>query len=301
MKTKNKVEFITCVCDTTLENIRKEKTSTCSRCKNMFHTECLFYSKLELTKCPTCLIAQNFPFEETERILCRIKISNIEQEANVKISKEFEVEKLSLTDLNLTTNKGIYIHLYPMMNFDSKNFKEISISINNSKIFHAPLDISLIVKENNRIEITSNTNYKMKSPLWIFVLIRKEKELHEIKSSTLKISEPKCKIRLRKLFKNDLVAKEKFSVNCPYSSKTIKTPVKSIYCTHFQCFDFDNFLIINKIKKLLKCPICKIECFVDEMYQDMLFLKTIRSCEEKFGAEVNDRFELYINNNGNYL
>jgi hypothetical protein len=299
MNNKNNTELITCVCDTTLENIRKGKISTCTKCKKIFHPECLFASKFELKKCPACLIAQNFPFEETENILCRIKISNIEQ-TNPKISKEFEVDKLLLTDLNLSTNKGIYIHLYPMMNFDSKHFKEISISINNSKIFQAPSDISLLVHENNRIEITSNTNLKIKSPLWVFVLIRKEKEFDEIKSSTLKISEYQCKIKLRKLFKNDLIARENFSVKCPYSSKTIETPVKSIYCTHFQCFDLDNFLKINKFKKSLKCPICKIECFVDEMYQDMLFLKIIRSCEEKFGEEVNDRFQIYINNQGRY-
>ena len=51
-------------------------------------------------------------------------------------------------------------------------------------------------------------------------------------------------------FKDDdfgMVSRIVFSLNDPLSATKIKLPVKSVKCIHFECFDFENFCIFNKI------------------------------------------------------
>ncbi|CUM67111.1 uncharacterized protein PRCAT00004800001 [Priceomyces carsonii] len=53
---------------------------------------------------------------------------------------------------------------------------------------------------------------------------------------------------------NDLGLVEKFifSIKDPLSACKITLPVKSIYCVHFQCFDYEAFCIFNKIPAGIK-------------------------------------------------
>jgi hypothetical protein len=51
-------------------------------------------------------------------------------------------------------------------------------------------------------------------------------------------------------FKDDdfgMVDRIVFSLNDPLTATKIKLPVKSVKCIHFECFDFENFCIFNKI------------------------------------------------------
>lgn len=44
-----------------------------------------------------------------------------------------------------------------------------------------------------------------------------------------------------------IIEKMIFSLRDPLSASKIKLPVKSLMCTHFECFDFDNFCTFNRI------------------------------------------------------
>lgn len=54
----------------------------------------------------------------------------------------------------------------------------------------------------------------------------------------------------------EMIEKIIFTLRDPLSATKIKLPVKSITCSHFECFDFENFCVFNKIplgiKSILK-------------------------------------------------
>ncbi|KAJ6794304.1 E4 SUMO-protein ligase PIAL2-like isoform X2 [Iris pallida] len=48
----------------------------------------------------------------------------------------------------------------------------------------------------------------------------------------------------------------RITLNCPFSFKRIKTPVKGHLCKHHQCFDYDNFMEMNSRNPSWRCPSC---------------------------------------------
>lgn len=46
---------------------------------------------------------------------------------------------------------------------------------------------------------------------------------------------------------------------CPLSSERVKVPVRGLFCTHFQCFDLQNYLVVvsNTANPRWVCPLCK--------------------------------------------
>lgn len=45
----------------------------------------------------------------------------------------------------------------------------------------------------------------------------------------------------------EMIDKMVFTLTDPLTAKKIKLPIKSIGCTHFECFDFDNFCVFNHL------------------------------------------------------
>ncbi|ABN68016.2 zinc finger protein, MIZ type [Scheffersomyces stipitis CBS 6054] len=54
-----------------------------------------------------------------------------------------------------------------------------------------------------------------------------------------------------------IVDKFIFSLKDPLGASKIKLPVKSMYCIHFECFDFNNFCLFNKIPPGVKLLVKK--------------------------------------------
>ncbi|CAH6719512.1 hypothetical protein CLIB1444_02S10264 [[Candida] jaroonii] len=50
----------------------------------------------------------------------------------------------------------------------------------------------------------------------------------------------------------EMIEKIIFTLRDPLSATKIKLPVKSITCSHFECFDFENFCVFNKIPHGIK-------------------------------------------------
>ncbi|KAI5965847.1 uncharacterized protein KGF55_001210 [Candida pseudojiufengensis] len=49
-----------------------------------------------------------------------------------------------------------------------------------------------------------------------------------------------------------LIDKIIFSLKDPLGGSRIKLPVKSLHCKHFDCFDFENFCLFNKLPEMIK-------------------------------------------------
>jgi len=64
---------------------------------------------------------------------------------------------------------------------------------------------------------------------------------------------------------------------CPYTRMKIITPVRSRNCSHIQCFDLNNYLKINILKSVWKCPVCNGSCPYDSLILDLYFVEIIQT------------------------
>jgi hypothetical protein len=55
----------------------------------------------------------------------------------------------------------------------------------------------------------------------------------------------------------------KIPLLCTISTERIKIPARGIFCTHPQCFDLYNYMIVTSASANPKwiCPICKMPCY----------------------------------------
>ncbi|KAJ1944461.1 E3 SUMO-protein ligase pli1, partial [Linderina macrospora] len=66
------------------------------------------------------------------------------------------------------------------------------------------------------------------------------------------------------------------TMRCPLGLSRIRTPVRSLRCTHPQCFDLENFLELNSQMQTWECPVCSLaigswkDLLVDEFFQQIL-------------------------------
>lgn len=51
----------------------------------------------------------------------------------------------------------------------------------------------------------------------------------------------------------------KIPIICTLTIERIKTPVRGVFCSHFQCFDLNNFLVLtsSSVNPRWLCPLCK--------------------------------------------
>jgi hypothetical protein len=90
--------------------------------------------------------------------------------------------------------------------------------------------------------------------------------------------------------KNDLVTNQLISFKCPYALSRINHPVKSVKCTHDQCFDLLYFLEGKDGGGSFKCPVCSVSVEVGDLRIDERFAGLI----EKYS--VDDR--CFVDNDG---
>ena len=67
----------------------------------------------------------------------------------------------------------------------------------------------------------------------------------------------------------------KVSLLCPLTKNRIKVPGRSIKCNHFQCFDLESFVKMNRNSKnpKWKCPICDQPATIRNLVHDWYKLK----------------------------
>jgi hypothetical protein len=55
----------------------------------------------------------------------------------------------------------------------------------------------------------------------------------------------------------------KIPLTCTLSTERLKYPARGIFCTHNQCFDLYNFLVLTSLSTNPRwtCPFCRLPCF----------------------------------------
>lgn len=55
----------------------------------------------------------------------------------------------------------------------------------------------------------------------------------------------------------------KIPITCTLSSEKIRIPARGLFCTHFQCFDLQNFMMLTaqSANPRWLCPLCKLPCY----------------------------------------
>lgn len=65
------------------------------------------------------------------------------------------------------------------------------------------------------------------------------------------------------------------NIKCPLAGSRIQTPVRSIHCDHFECFDLTSFILLQQQATTWRCPVCNTtikynDLAVDEYMTDVL-------------------------------
>lgn len=65
------------------------------------------------------------------------------------------------------------------------------------------------------------------------------------------------------------------NIKCPIAGSRIQTPVRSVYCSHFECFDLTSFILLQQQATTWRCPICNEvlkyeDLAIDEYMEDVL-------------------------------
>ncbi|XP_057997468.1 E4 SUMO-protein ligase PIAL1 isoform X2 [Hevea brasiliensis] len=80
---------------------------------------------------------------------------------------------------------------------------------------------------------------------------------------------------------SDVVAEpSQVSLNCPISKRRIRTPVKGHCCKHYQCFDYESFMILNSTRPSWCCPVCNQSVCCIDIRMDQNIAKILREVRE---------------------
>ncbi|KAM7534697.1 hypothetical protein Aperf_G00000105858 [Anoplocephala perfoliata] len=67
------------------------------------------------------------------------------------------------------------------------------------------------------------------------------------------------------------------SLNCPLTLSRIRIPVRSINCSHLQCFDLMSYLSASRIRPRWSCPVCSISTPFRDLRRDEFFEELLRN------------------------
>ena len=72
----------------------------------------------------------------------------------------------------------------------------------------------------------------------------------------------------------------KIPLSCPLSTVRIDTPVRGLFCKHFQCFDLRNYLtlISESSNPRWNCPVCKAVAY--ELVVDPIMVEILKGIRE---------------------
>ncbi|KAJ2612555.1 E3 SUMO-protein ligase pli1 [Coemansia sp. RSA 1804] len=192
---------------------------------------------------------------------------------------------------------------YPVKLSVYVNAKAVSVAdVQKSIVCGQPLNLTEHIYKTtdhpNNISITYSTSGRWVSSL----VLAKELSLQAISSEIRKTSFVTAENVRQYFFKastdsddDDLISTGALiSLKCPLGLCRIKTPTRSKYCQHSQCFDCETFLQIKRRTNTWKCPVCSgaikswRELIVDGYFEEILQ-----------GTAENDD-QVYIESNGDW-
>ncbi|KAJ1737479.1 E3 SUMO-protein ligase pli1 [Coemansia sp. Benny D160-2] len=192
---------------------------------------------------------------------------------------------------------------YPVKLSVYVNAKAVSVAdVQKSIVCGQPLNLTEHIYKTtdhpNSISITYSTSGRWVSSL----VLAKELSLQAISSEIRKTSFVTAENVRQYFFKastdsddDDLISTGALiSLKCPLGLCRIKTPTRSKYCQHSQCFDCETFLQIKRRTNTWKCPVCSgaikswRELIVDGYFEEILQ-----------GTAENDD-QVYIESNGDW-
>ncbi|CCX07272.1 Similar to E3 SUMO-protein ligase pli1; acc. no. O94451 [Pyronema omphalodes CBS 100304] len=140
-----------------------------------------------------------------------------------------------------------------------------------------PADITdkLNLRENFRNEISLTYAQTQKEFVFLVNLVQTETVEDLVAKLQQGRSIPKEEVISDMVKKNsdtDLIATSVImSLKCPLSTLRIQTPVRSLFCTHVQCFDATSFLQLQQQAPTWTCPTCNKSITFDQLVKDMYF------------------------------
>lgn len=278
------------------KNKNKDKTK-CKECEREFHLSCFNcdfsrnFNKSFL--CFYCLMQRLFPFMRFQQILIKpfllkrkrenysdLIMKRINLDINLiekyKNEKEFEFLFFSF----IITNNFLLEENFNILKFPSNsivlNDKKYNVNI---KGISNCINIKDLVsnKKSGILDLKLNFTANDGNDFVLFAFIFKEITIKEVNIKD-NFDFNKCK----EIIKNNLnslngeiILSEEVTIEDPYTKMPIKIPVRSLKCSHIQCFDLITYLKVQFAKMNNKCPHCSKEIFINDLFICKFFLDVL--------------------------
>ena len=327
-------------------------------CLRVFHAGCLNFAT-ELTKkeremfeCPYCVLEKNDPLLENIRIILPTVLMNgaiqqrltLDEETLNLINKEPSVG-LVIKSVKLE-GKVLYDQAWPdsgELFLNNKRVLEFKPLQNNSALkkrkdekfftregIHSGINILKINFIRPAYHLLSSVRYNENAVYMIIVILvrrlKADELIRKIQAANVR-SVDDCREQIQRSLNNpeEEVSMDKVSVNLldPFDLQTLRTPTRTRFCNHLQCFSLENLVTSMEftVPRRWRCPICKLKAWdliVDgyqweilrgielkkEKISEITFFKNgtfelVKAPDNKRGRpnEIKDGMELEVNNN----
>lgn len=260
---------------------------SCNTCHKKQHVSCISnLSELLFYECIVCMMRKMNPADEVKEFL--IEPYLITQDP---VIKTFNYSKFLKNEV-FSNKSGIEIQLrcvkLQMPGYCISWPKQASLIVNkklmkefkelpNQKRKDSALDLTIAFSlgrnEISLVKKTDEDTYAL-----AVVKVRKlpiDKIFRKMSSSW--VLKNKCVEFIQAKFADDneiMQSSVKLNMKCPYTLKTIITPVRGKECSHINCFDLRTFIDIQRYESYTwRCPICKnpaYEVYIDKFIEEIL-------------------------------
>jgi len=120
-------------------------------------------------------------------------------------------------------------------------------------------------------------------------------EVHSVETLSSRVTEKKtmdfeaAKNRILKKFDAESevqAVSSKVSILDPLVKSKLKIPARASTCNHIECFDLNNYLMMNERIRTWKCPVCSKQAAYDDLVVDAFFLKLLANLPNDEISEV---------------
>lgn len=297
------------------------------KCKKGYHAECLKYSEKDIEKeskifeCPQCILLKNDPLHEVietlvhpflicqslqsqqEFILNQVAMKKIYEDLEIGVEiKSIKLEGKYLNEQTWMDSGDLYLNSKKVMDFkplqinsalkkrkDEKFFTRECLNNINIVKFN---DIKPSYEQKNSVRYDENAIYI--AGVFLVRKLKSNELIEKIQTSFVK-SEEMCKLLIKHEFENQhfedcKIESDRISISLldTLDRQIIKTPAKTKFCSHLQCFSLENMvkLMENTIPRKWKCPICKVKAF--DLIIDGYQWNIIKKIHENHSENVND-------------
>ena len=288
-------------------------------CTKGFHPSCLNmtaeYSKKEtdIFECPYCVLERNDPLLENIKAVLPAMLMNTNIQQRITIDEEtfelmntdsavglvikcIKIEGKSLYDQTWPDSGELFLNNKRVLDFKPLQNNSALKKRKDEKLFtreglHAGINLIKINLLRPAYHLLSTVRYNENALYMIAVyLVRRLKSdelIKKIREKNVK-SPGECKTFMIQSMNNpeEEICMDKVSVNLldPLDLQTLKTPARSRFCNHLQCFSLENLVTSMEftVPRRWRCPICKIKAWdlIIDGYQ-LEILKEIEMKKEK--------------------